>query len=216
MLVNISKHLCFNNVYCPWQGITQVEERPKTSPAPHREICAICLESLDDCSFSYPCGHLDLLSLEWDFLMGNSCEGCTGKSFFLLDLWHTYFTSMIQFQWICSYLFAVSPWETQWFLSRHSRSRAPTALWMHGAFLGQCLSLDDFRSWGIRRLNLSGFARSDAILVDVVFWSCWYFLNFFFIFFHGQIHPKWGASLQYLLCFIVAQIFRCLGFAFVG
>ena len=38
-------------------GIPKVEEqRPKTSPAPHREICAICLETLDDCSFSYPCG----------------------------------------------------------------------------------------------------------------------------------------------------------------
>ncbi|CAL1151772.1 unnamed protein product [Cladocopium goreaui] len=39
------------------RGITHCEEkRPDTSPAPHREICAICLESLDDCSFSYPCG----------------------------------------------------------------------------------------------------------------------------------------------------------------
>ena len=58
----IIEHI-LKHVHCPRRGITHCEEkRPDTSPAPHREICAICLESLDDCSFSYPCGHLDLLS----------------------------------------------------------------------------------------------------------------------------------------------------------
>ena len=32
------------------------EQRPVTSPAPHREICSICLEALDDSCFNYPCG----------------------------------------------------------------------------------------------------------------------------------------------------------------
>ena len=32
------------------------EQRPVTSPAPHREICSICLEALDDSCFNFPCG----------------------------------------------------------------------------------------------------------------------------------------------------------------
>lgn len=131
------------HVHCPRRGITHCEEkRPDTSPAPHREICAICLESLDDCSFSYPCGHLDLLS---------PFQTCFSQFFFIMwgIQWQCHAMPKITHGEVSIHVTTVFPWDYPFFFwffagplacAKTSRSRAPTALWMHGTFLGQCLS----------------------------------------------------------------------------